>query len=164
MLVTNLRGPKLLTEPYPGINTTWTSSSSPCSLLLPPSHNNTWMTMNWGHGMHLHLMSQVLFFYYGTTRRNRAWDALMAILSKTTPMNEDDRQLGREKMAGVKQGLGTWCRYIFFLLCLFYYTNEYLKPAMLLSYDILELRETGRGAEVRLRKLWNGIGVFHYVG
>ena len=34
----------------------------------------------------------------------------------------------------------------------------------LLKYDISELRETGRGAEMRLRKLRNGIGVFHYIG
>ena len=50
-------------------------------------------------------------------------------------MNEDDRQLGREKTAGVKQGLGTRRRYIFFLLCLFYYTNEYLKPAVPMNGD-----------------------------
>ena len=35
---------------------------------------------------------------------------------------------------------------------------------MLLSYDISELQEMGRGAEIHLQKLWNGIGVFHYVG
>ena len=35
---------------------------------------------------------------------------------------------------------------------------------ILLRYDISELWETGRGAEMRLRKLRNGIGVFHYVG
>ena len=36
--------------------------------------------------------------------------------------------------------------------------------AILLSYDISELQETGRGAEVWLQKLQNGIRVFHYVG
>ena len=35
---------------------------------------------------------------------------------------------------------------------------------ILLRYDILELQEMGRGAEMRLRKLRNGIRVFHYVG
>ena len=35
---------------------------------------------------------------------------------------------------------------------------------ILLRYDILELQETGGGAEMRLWKLQNGIGVFHYAG
>ena len=35
---------------------------------------------------------------------------------------------------------------------------------ILLRYDMAKLRETGRGAECRLQKLQNGIGVFHYVG
>ena len=35
---------------------------------------------------------------------------------------------------------------------------------VVLGYDILELQEMGRGAEIHLQKLWNGIGVFHYVG
>ena len=35
---------------------------------------------------------------------------------------------------------------------------------ILLRYDTAELWETGRGAECRLQKLQNGIGVFHYVG
>ena len=35
---------------------------------------------------------------------------------------------------------------------------------ILLRYDISELQETGGGVEMQLRKLWNGIGVFHYVG
>ena len=35
---------------------------------------------------------------------------------------------------------------------------------ILLRYDMAELQETGRGVECGLWKLWNGIGVFHYVG
>ena len=35
---------------------------------------------------------------------------------------------------------------------------------ILLRYEMVELRETGRGAECGLWKLRNGIGVFHYVG
>ena len=35
---------------------------------------------------------------------------------------------------------------------------------ILLRYDISELWEMGRGAEMRLQKLRNGIGVFHYLG
>ena len=35
---------------------------------------------------------------------------------------------------------------------------------MLLRYDTVELWETGRGAECGLWKLWDGIGVFHYIG
>ena len=35
---------------------------------------------------------------------------------------------------------------------------------ILFRYDMAELWETGRGAECGLRKLWNGIRVFHYVG
>ena len=35
---------------------------------------------------------------------------------------------------------------------------------ILLRYDMAELQEMGRGVECRLQKLWNGIGVFHYVG
>ena len=35
---------------------------------------------------------------------------------------------------------------------------------ILLRYDILELRETGGGAEMWLQKLQNGIRVFHYIG
>ena len=35
---------------------------------------------------------------------------------------------------------------------------------ILLRYDMSELWETGRGVEMRLQKLRNGIGVFHYVG
>ena len=35
---------------------------------------------------------------------------------------------------------------------------------LLLRYDMVELLETGRGAECGLRKSRNGIGVFHYVG
>ena len=35
---------------------------------------------------------------------------------------------------------------------------------ILLRYDIAELQEMGRGAECRLQKSQNGIGVFHYVG
>ena len=35
---------------------------------------------------------------------------------------------------------------------------------ILLRYDGAELWETGGGAECGLQKLWNGIGVFHYVG
>ena len=34
----------------------------------------------------------------------------------------------------------------------------------LLRYDRSELREMGGGAEMWLQKLWNGIGVFHYIG
>ena len=35
---------------------------------------------------------------------------------------------------------------------------------ILLRYDISELREMGRSAEMQLRKLQNGIRVFHYIG
>ena len=35
---------------------------------------------------------------------------------------------------------------------------------ILLRYGMAELWEMGRGAECRLQKSWNGIGVFHYVG
>ena len=35
---------------------------------------------------------------------------------------------------------------------------------ILLRYDTVELWEMGRGAECRLQKLRNGIGVFHYIG
>ena len=35
---------------------------------------------------------------------------------------------------------------------------------ILLRYDTAELQETGRGAGYRLQKLWDGIGVFHYIG
>ena len=35
---------------------------------------------------------------------------------------------------------------------------------ILLRYDTAELQEMGRSAECKLQKLWNGIGVFHYVG
>ena len=35
---------------------------------------------------------------------------------------------------------------------------------ILLRYDILELREMGRGVEMQLQKLQNRIRVFHYVG
>ena len=35
---------------------------------------------------------------------------------------------------------------------------------ILLRYDMVELWETGVGAECRLWKLQNGIGVFHYIG
>ena len=35
---------------------------------------------------------------------------------------------------------------------------------ILLRYNMSELQEMGRGAEIHLQKLWNGIGVFHYVG
>ena len=34
----------------------------------------------------------------------------------------------------------------------------------LLRYDISELQEMGGGVEMRLQKLRNGIGVFHYIG
>ena len=36
--------------------------------------------------------------------------------------------------------------------------------AHLLRYDMAELQEMGRGAECGLRKLQNGIRVFHYIG
>ena len=35
---------------------------------------------------------------------------------------------------------------------------------VVLRYDMVELWEMGGGAECRLRKLQNGIRVFHYVG
>ena len=34
----------------------------------------------------------------------------------------------------------------------------------LLRYDMAELQETDRGAECKLWKLQDGIGVFHYIG
>ena len=39
--------------------------------------------------------------------------------------------------------------------------KEYL---LMLRYDTAELWETGGGAECGLWKLWNEIGVFHYIG
>ena len=35
---------------------------------------------------------------------------------------------------------------------------------ILLRYDISEPQEMGRGVEMQLQKLQNGIGVFHYIG
>ena len=35
---------------------------------------------------------------------------------------------------------------------------------LLLRYDTAELQEMGGGVERRVQKLWNGSGVFHYIG
>ena len=43
-----------------------------------PITNDTWMTMNWEYEMHLHLTSQVLFFYYGMTKEEQAQDAFVS--------------------------------------------------------------------------------------
>ena len=94
----------------------------------------------------------ILFFLWRIFRRQGQFMGLLFLLNRGVSFGFFRKSLLFEGARCTSMGFQRHCSET---------SGEFV---ILLRYDISELWEMGRVQKCRLRKLWKGIGVFHYVG